>query len=77
MNVPVLTANVQGLVSRGKLTRDKAEKALSMLKGVTDYSEFNDVDMVIEVGSLNLTITEFKLYKISTNVIVAILSSNE
>lgn len=44
-----LTANVQGLVARKKLTKDKAEKALSLLKGVLDYSEFKDVDMVIEV----------------------------
>lgn len=46
-----LAANVQGLVSKGKLTTDKAEKALSMLKGVLDYSNFKDVDMVIEVSS--------------------------
>ena len=46
-----VTANVRGLVTRGKLTQDKAHKALSMLKGVLDYSEFKDVDMVIEVGS--------------------------
>lgn len=44
-------ANVQGLVSKGKLTADKAEKALSMLKGVLDYSDFKDVDMVIEVSN--------------------------
>lgn len=44
-----LTANVQGLVTRKKLTKDKAEKALTLLKGVLDYSEFKDVDMVIEV----------------------------
>ncbi|KAJ0090227.1 hypothetical protein Patl1_13270 [Pistacia atlantica] len=43
-----IEANVRGLVTRGKLTEDKANKALSMLKGVLDYSEFRDVDMVIE-----------------------------
>ncbi|KAE8654647.1 Peroxisomal fatty acid beta-oxidation multifunctional protein AIM1 [Hibiscus syriacus] len=32
-----IQANVGALVSRGKLTKDKAEKALSMLKGVLDY----------------------------------------
>jgi enoyl-CoA hydratase/3-hydroxyacyl-CoA dehydrogenase len=37
-------------VTRGKLTRDKADKALSMLKGALDYSDFKDVDMVIEVS---------------------------
>lgn len=45
-----VTANVRGLVTKGKLTQDKARKALSMLKGVLDYSEFKDIDMVIEVG---------------------------
>jgi len=44
------TANVRSLVTRGKLTRDKADKALSMLKGALDYSDFKDVDMVIEVS---------------------------
>lgn len=43
-------ANVRGLVSRKRLAQDKAEKALSMVKGVLDYSEFKDVDMVIEVS---------------------------
>lgn len=44
-----LTANVRGLVTRGKLTKDKSDKALSMLNGALDYSDFRDVDMVIEV----------------------------
>ncbi|XP_044471440.1 peroxisomal fatty acid beta-oxidation multifunctional protein AIM1 [Mangifera indica] len=43
-----IEANVRALVTRGKLTEDKANKALSKLKGVLDYSEFKDVDMVIE-----------------------------
>lgn len=47
-----VTENVRSLVSRGKLTQDKANKALTMLKGVLDYSEFKDVDAVIEVGCL-------------------------
>ncbi|XP_056859296.1 peroxisomal fatty acid beta-oxidation multifunctional protein AIM1-like [Raphanus sativus] len=41
-------ANLKSLVSRGKLAQDKAGKALSLLKGVLDYAEFKDVDMVIE-----------------------------
>lgn len=49
-----LTANVRSLVTRGKLTRDKADKALSMLKGALDYSDFKDVDMVIEVSRVCL-----------------------
>ncbi|XVF88559.1 hypothetical protein PTKIN_Ptkin19aG0060500 [Pterospermum kingtungense] len=40
--------NIQGLVTRGKATQDKARKALSILKGVSDYSEFKEVDVVIE-----------------------------
>lgn len=47
--VPYVTANIRGLVARKKLQQDKANKALSMVKGVLDYSEFKDVDMVIEV----------------------------
>ncbi|KAJ9183943.1 hypothetical protein P3X46_007737 [Hevea brasiliensis] len=46
--IKMIEANVRGLVTRGKLTQNKADKALSMLKGVLDYSEFRDVDMVIE-----------------------------
>lgn len=45
-----MKANVQGLVSRKRLAKEKGEKALSMVKGVLDYSEFKDVDMVIEVS---------------------------
>lgn len=45
-----LTANVRSLVTRGKLSRDKADKALLMLKGALDYSDFKDIDMVIEVS---------------------------
>ncbi|KAK8595592.1 hypothetical protein V6N12_064110 [Hibiscus sabdariffa] len=41
-------ANIEGLVTRGKVTRDMARKALSLLKGVSDYSEFKELDMVIE-----------------------------
>ncbi|KAH9800760.1 peroxisomal fatty acid beta-oxidation multifunctional protein AIM1 [Citrus sinensis] len=46
--IKTIEANVRGLVTRGKLTQDKANNALKMLKGVLDYSEFKDVDMVIE-----------------------------
>lgn len=31
------------------MTQDEMKKALSLLKGVLDYSEFRNVDMVIEV----------------------------
>ncbi|CAM8938114.1 unnamed protein product [Rhodiola kirilowii] len=44
----MIEANVSSLVARKKLTQDKASKALHLLKGVVDYAEFKDVDMVIE-----------------------------
>ncbi|KAJ4850472.1 Altered inheritance of mitochondria protein 1 [Turnera subulata] len=46
--IRIVEGNVRSLVTRKKLTKEKADKALSMLKGVLDYSEFKDVDMVIE-----------------------------
>ncbi|XP_073052314.1 peroxisomal fatty acid beta-oxidation multifunctional protein AIM1-like isoform X2 [Primulina eburnea] len=53
-----IQVNVRGLVSRKKLTLHKAEKALSMLKGVLDYSEFKDVDMVIEAVIENISLKQ-------------------
>ncbi|KAL6984789.1 Altered inheritance of mitochondria protein 1 [Sarracenia purpurea var. burkii] len=46
--IKLVEANIRGLVTRKKLAADKADKALSILKGVLDYSEFRDVDLVIE-----------------------------
>ncbi|KAF5482012.1 hypothetical protein F2P56_002614 [Juglans regia] len=46
--IRTIEANVRGLVTKGKLTQDKAEKTLSMVKGVLDYADFKEVDMVIE-----------------------------
>ncbi|GAA0141307.1 dehydrogenase [Lithospermum erythrorhizon] len=51
-------ANVRSLVSRKKLTQEKGDKALSMLKGVLDYSEFADVDMVIEAVIENISLKQ-------------------
>ncbi|KAE8687528.1 Glyoxysomal fatty acid beta-oxidation multifunctional protein MFP-a [Hibiscus syriacus] len=56
--IKTIQANVRALVTRGKLTKDKAEKALSMLKGVLDYSEFKDVDMVIEAVIENVPLKQ-------------------
>ncbi|XP_073043286.1 peroxisomal fatty acid beta-oxidation multifunctional protein AIM1-like [Primulina eburnea] len=53
-----IEVNVRGLVSRKKLTLDQAEKALSILKGVLDYSEFKDVDMVIEAVIENISLKQ-------------------
>jgi 3-hydroxyacyl-CoA dehydrogenase len=43
------SGNLEGLVKKGSLTPDRAKKTISLLKGVLDYSDFKDVDMVIEV----------------------------
>ncbi|WZZ76339.1 hypothetical protein YC2023_087709 [Brassica napus] len=51
-------ANLNSLVSRGKLTQDKAEKAFSLLKGVLDYTDFKDVDMVIEAVIENIELKQ-------------------
>ncbi|KAK3034326.1 hypothetical protein RJ639_032224 [Escallonia herrerae] len=56
--IKFVEANVRGLVTRKKLSHDKAEKALSMLKGVLDYSEFRDVDMVIEAVIENVPLKQ-------------------
>ncbi|MFQ6658063.1 hypothetical protein Gotur_027490, partial [Gossypium turneri] len=56
--IKTVEANVRGLANRGKITKDKAEKALSMLKGVLDYSEFKDVDMVIEAVIENVALKQ-------------------
>ncbi|KAK9697687.1 hypothetical protein RND81_08G054200 [Saponaria officinalis] len=53
-----IEGNIKSLVARGKLTQDKAEKALSLLKGVLDYSEFKNVDMVIEAVVENVPLKQ-------------------
>lgn len=42
-------ANLQSQVKKGRMTQEKFEKTISLLKGVLDYESFKDVDMVIEV----------------------------
>nr|XP_043627838.1 peroxisomal fatty acid beta-oxidation multifunctional protein AIM1-like [Erigeron canadensis] len=53
-----IEANVRGLVARKKLAESSADKALSMIKGVLDYSEFKDVDMVIEAVIENVQLKQ-------------------
>ncbi|KAJ1419413.1 hypothetical protein SESBI_15164, partial [Sesbania bispinosa] len=54
----MIEANVRSLVTRGKLTKQKADGALSLLKGVLDYTEFKDVDMVIEAVIENISLKQ-------------------
>lgn len=42
-------ANLQSRVKKGKMSQEKFEKTLNLLKGSLDYESFKDVDMVIEV----------------------------
>ncbi|KAK4343439.1 hypothetical protein RND71_036533 [Anisodus tanguticus] len=44
-----------------KAVEGKANKALSMVKGVLDYSEFKDVDMVIEAVIENISLKQSSL----------------
>ncbi|KAI3754250.1 hypothetical protein L1987_54029 [Smallanthus sonchifolius] len=56
--IKMIEANVRGLVARKKLAQSAADKALSMIKGVLDYSEFKDVDMVIEAVIENIQLKQ-------------------
>lgn len=56
--IKLIEANLRGLATRGKLTKDKMDKALSILKGVLDYSEFKYVDMVIEAVVENVPLKQ-------------------
>ncbi|KAL3625476.1 Altered inheritance of mitochondria protein 1 [Castilleja foliolosa] len=56
--INAIEGNVRSLVSRKRLAQGKAEKALLMLKGVLDYSEFKDVDMVIEAVIENISLKQ-------------------
>lgn len=43
-----IAANLEDLVKRGSLAKDRINKVMSLLKGTLDYSDFKDVDMAIE-----------------------------
>ncbi|XP_050217152.1 glyoxysomal fatty acid beta-oxidation multifunctional protein MFP-a [Mercurialis annua] len=51
-------ANLQSRVKKGKMSQEKFEKTLSLLKGVLDYESFKDVDMVIEAVIENLSLKQ-------------------
>ncbi|CAI9262585.1 unnamed protein product [Lactuca saligna] len=50
----ITEANVKGLAARKKLLQGQGEKALSLVNGVLDYSQFKDVDMVTEAVIENI-----------------------
>ncbi|XP_060174043.1 glyoxysomal fatty acid beta-oxidation multifunctional protein MFP-a-like [Lycium barbarum] len=51
-------ANLQSSVKKGKMSQEKFEKTLSLLKGVLDYESFRDVDMVIEAVIENVSLKQ-------------------
>ncbi|CAN0855722.1 Glyoxysomal fatty acid beta-oxidation multifunctional protein MFP-a [Linum grandiflorum] len=51
-------ANLQSRVKKGKMTQEKFEKTLSLLKGSLDYESFRDVDMVIEAVIENVSLKQ-------------------
>ncbi|KAL5729182.1 Altered inheritance of mitochondria protein 1 [Ranunculus cassubicifolius] len=53
-----IEGNLQSLVAKGRLTKDKAQKALSLVEGALDYSTFKRVDMVIEAVIENVSLKQ-------------------
>lgn len=51
-------ANLQSHVKKGKMTQQRFEKTLSLLKGTLDYESFRDVDMVIEAVIENVSLKQ-------------------
>ncbi|GAB2226551.1 hypothetical protein Droror1_Dr00022361 [Drosera rotundifolia] len=51
-------ANLQSRVKKGKMTQEKFEKTLSLLKRVLGYEDFRDVDMVIEAVIENVSLKQ-------------------
>ncbi|KAL6889059.1 hypothetical protein ACP4OV_010085 [Aristida adscensionis] len=54
----MIAANLEGLVKRGSLPKDKMNKAMLLLKGALDYSDFKDVDIVIEAVIENIPLKQ-------------------
>ncbi|XP_051142608.1 glyoxysomal fatty acid beta-oxidation multifunctional protein MFP-a-like isoform X2 [Andrographis paniculata] len=50
--------NLSNYVKNGKATQEDLERAVVLLKGVLDYDNFEEVDLVIEVGSEDLSLKE-------------------
>ncbi|KAF3456243.1 hypothetical protein FNV43_RR00893 [Rhamnella rubrinervis] len=51
-------ANLQSQVKKGKMTQENFDKTISLLRGVLDYENFRDVDMVIEAVIENLSLKQ-------------------
>ncbi|XP_020583518.1 glyoxysomal fatty acid beta-oxidation multifunctional protein MFP-a [Phalaenopsis equestris] len=53
-----IKANLQSQVKKGKMTDEKFEKTISLVKGVLDYECFRDVDVVIEAVIENVSLKQ-------------------
>ncbi|EMS65926.1 Glyoxysomal fatty acid beta-oxidation multifunctional protein MFP-a [Triticum urartu] len=49
--------NLQSRVRKGKMTKEKYDKTLSLLTGVLDYEKFKSVDLAIEASSISNYLT--------------------
>ncbi|KAI9193775.1 hypothetical protein LWI28_000115 [Acer negundo] len=51
-------ANLQSSVKKGKMTPEKFDKTISLLRGTLEYESFKDVDMVIEAVIENVSLKQ-------------------
>ncbi|KAJ0092404.1 hypothetical protein Patl1_25029 [Pistacia atlantica] len=51
-------ANLQNRLKKGKMTQEKFDKTMLLLKGALDYESFKDVDMVIEAVIENVSLRQ-------------------
>ncbi|KAJ0035862.1 hypothetical protein Pint_24492 [Pistacia integerrima] len=51
-------ANLQNRLKKGKMTQEKFDKTMFLLKGALDYESFKDVDMVIEAVIENVSLRQ-------------------
>ncbi|KAL0900730.1 hypothetical protein Bca101_084691 [Brassica carinata] len=51
-------ANLQSRVKKGRMSQEKFEQTMSLLKGSLDYESFRDVDMVIEAVIENISLKQ-------------------
>ncbi|KAJ7568921.1 hypothetical protein O6H91_01G053100 [Diphasiastrum complanatum] len=72
-----IKANLQSRAKKGRLPKDKFDKAFSLLKGTLDYDDFNKVDLVIEAAVEDVQLKQQIFSKLETVCSSnAILASN-
>eukprot|EP00249_Psilotum_nudum_P009367 c21884_g1_i1 orf=554-2710(-) len=53
-----IKANLGSQVKKGKMTQEKFERTISLVKGVLDYNDFGSVDLVIEAAIENIPLKQ-------------------